>query len=55
MALVRLSSTDTRLYPIRLEDLMVLACRMAGRNLTKPEWKPFFGGQPYRKTCPQLP
>jgi WD40 repeat protein len=49
------SSTDTRLYHVRLEDLIVLACRTAGRNLTKTEWKQSFGDRPYRKTCPQLP
>jgi WD40 repeat protein len=49
------SNTNTRLYHVRLEDLIVLACRTAGRNLTKTEWELSFGDQPYRKTCPQLP
>jgi WD40 repeat protein len=49
------SSTDTRLYHVRLEDLIGLADRTAGRNLTKTEWELSFGDQPYRKTCPQLP
>ena len=48
-------STDTRLYHVRLEDLIGLACRTAGRNLTKTEWELSFGDQPYRKTCSELP
>jgi WD40 repeat protein len=49
------SSSDTRLFHVRLEDLIGLACRTAGRNFTKAEWAQFLGNQPYRKTCPQLP
>ena len=49
------SSTDTRLYHVRLEDLISLACRTAGRNLTKTEWAQSFMDQPYRKSCPQFP
>jgi WD40 repeat protein len=49
------SGTETRLYHVRLEDLIALACRTAGRNLTKSEWKLSFGDQPYRKTCSQFP
>jgi WD40 repeat protein len=49
------SNTDTRLFHVRLDDLILLACRTAGRNLTKSEWESSFGDQPYRKTCPQLP
>jgi WD40 repeat protein len=49
------SSTNTWLYHVRLEDLIGLAGRTAGRNLTKTEWELSFGELPYRKTCPQLP
>jgi WD40 repeat protein len=49
------SSADTRLYHLRLEDLIPLACRTAGRNLTNDEWARSFADQPYRKTCPALP
>lgn len=49
------SSADTRLYHVRLDDLILLACRTAGRNLTTSEWESSFGDQLYRKTCPQLP
>jgi WD40 repeat protein len=44
-----------RLWTLRLDDLMDLACRTAGRNLTRAEWEQTFGDEPYRKTCPELP
>jgi WD40 repeat protein len=44
------SSTETRLYHMRLEDLILVACRTAGRNLTSAEWASFVN-RPYRKTC----
>jgi WD40 repeat protein len=31
------SDSDARLYPVRLDDLVQLACRTAGRNLTADE------------------
>jgi len=31
------------------------ACQRAGRNLTQAEWLRYFPGNPYRKTCPDLP
>jgi WD40 repeat protein len=31
------------------------ACRLAGRNLTRTEWKQYVPGQSYRRTCPQWP
>ena len=36
-------------------DLLDLACRAAGRNLTQDEWKQVLPGEPYRKTCPDFP
>jgi WD40 repeat protein len=30
------------------------ACQLAGRNLTRDEWRQFVGGD-YRRTCPQWP
>ncbi|MGH8475282.1 MAG: WD40 repeat domain-containing protein, partial [Methylococcales bacterium] len=44
-------NTEIRLYHLRLDDLTDLACRTAGRNLTKDEW----GKQPYHKLCMKLP
>jgi WD40 repeat protein len=46
------SATNTLLYHLRLEDLILVACRTAGRNLTKSEWELSLGDQPYRKICP---
>ena len=31
------------------------ACRMANRNLSSEEWQRYFGDEPYRKTCSNLP
>src|SRR5690606_8452294 len=39
----------------RLEDVISEACNRLSRNLTVEEWKQFFGGEPYRKTCARLP
>jgi hypothetical protein len=37
-------------------ELIELACRTAGRNLTKAEWEQYFHKDvPYRKTCAQWP
>jgi len=40
-----------RLWNLRLGELMDLACRTAGRNLTRAEWEQYFPGQEYRRTC----
>ncbi len=47
-------STDytVRLWRIKLEDLVTLACRTAGRNLTHEEWQQSLEDKPYRLTCP---
>ena len=39
----------------RSEDVIDEAHRRLTRNLTFEEWKRFFGDEPYRKTCPNLP
>jgi hypothetical protein len=44
-----------RLWNLRLDELVELACRTVGRNLTKEEWAQYMGDQPYQKTCPNLP
>ena len=36
-------------------DPFFLACRTAGRNLTRAEWQQYFPAEPYRATCPNLP
>jgi WD40 repeat protein len=40
---------------VRMEDLLDEACRRAPRNLTKNEWNQYFGNEPYRSTCLNLP
>jgi DNA-binding SARP family transcriptional activator/WD40 repeat protein len=32
-----------------------MACRLAGRNLTRAEWRQYVPGRPYAATCPQWP
>jgi hypothetical protein len=44
-----------RLWNLRLDELVGLACRTAGRNLIYKEWKQYFPGQEYRQTCSNLP
>jgi WD40 repeat protein len=44
-----------RLWGLHLDELIDLACRTAGRNLTRAEWEQYFPGQDYRKTCEHLP
>jgi WD40 repeat protein len=43
-----------RLWTLRPDELVGLACRIAGRNLTSTEWTTYFPGQVYRKTCINL-
>ncbi len=37
------------------EDLIAEGCSRIGRNLTAEEWLSYFGDEPYRRTCPDLP
>ena len=37
------------------EDVKREACEFLTRNLTLAEWEKYMGGEPYRKTCPNLP
>jgi WD40 repeat protein len=39
----------------RREDLMAEACARLTRNLANYEWKLYLPGEPYHKTCPNLP
>jgi AcrR family transcriptional regulator len=38
-----------------MEDLLAAACTRAIRNLTWQEWQQYLPGEPYRRTCPDLP
>jgi WD40 repeat protein len=44
--------STVRVWHARVDDLIELACRTAGRNLTEAEWREFVAYGPYRKTCP---
>ncbi len=43
------------LWDMTLELWLEDACRVANRNFTPEEWEQYFPGQPYHKTCPNLP
>jgi WD40 repeat protein/DNA-binding SARP family transcriptional activator len=43
------------LFDFSFESLQSHACQRANRNLTQEEWQRFFGDEPYRPTCPDLP
>jgi WD40 repeat protein len=47
------SSLDAtvRVWRMRLEDLVAVACQVAGRNFTQDEWDQYFRGVDYRRTC----
>ncbi len=49
------SSGTLRLWSVAEQDLVGMACHIAGRNLTINEWRQYFGTQPYHKTCRQWP
>lgn len=41
-----------RLWSVQLEDLVILACSIVGRNLTEDEWQTYLGtSESYRTTC----
>ena len=44
-----------RLWPYSAQELIDLACRTSGRNMTLAEWQQMLPDQPYRKTCQQWP
>ncbi|MGH8513989.1 MAG: WD40 repeat domain-containing protein, partial [Gammaproteobacteria bacterium] len=44
-----------RLWLWQPQDLMVAACERSTRNLRWDEWRLYFEGLPYTKTCEQLP
>jgi WD40 repeat protein len=41
-------------WDLRASSWEAKACELAGRNLTRDEWRRFVGGD-YRRTCPQWP
>ena len=49
------SPQAVRQWPLALEMLVNEACERLGRNLTLGEWRQHLPGEPYRRTCPNLP
>jgi len=49
------NDNTARLWNLRLNELIDLACRTAGRNFYYSEWQQYFPGEPYCKICPDLP
>jgi WD40 repeat protein len=47
--------STARLWMLQLDELIDLACRTTGRNLSPAEWNQYFQGEEYRQTCPDLP
>jgi WD40 repeat protein len=43
------------LWDVNLASWQDRACRVANRNLSQAEWEQYFPGEPYHKTCPDLP
>lgn len=42
-----------QLYYLNTQNLINLACKLAGRNMTKSEWNDYIGDEIYQSTCPQ--
>jgi len=55
----QLATTDTqgnvRFWFWQPEDLVAEVCQHLPRNLTAQEWQQYFGDEPYRPTCDDLP
>jgi WD40 repeat protein/DNA-binding SARP family transcriptional activator len=51
------AATDGRTWTVdtRTDKWVERACKIAGRNLTRAEWKQFFPKVPYEVTCSQWP
>ena len=41
-------------WPWKLDDLVAEACSRLPHNMTRDEWRQYFGTRPYQKTCPSL-
>jgi hypothetical protein len=45
-------SRTASVWAMRLDELIALACRTAGRDLTSAEWQQYFPMQPRHRVCP---
>jgi WD40 repeat protein len=53
--LVTAVENTVRVWSLRQDDLIAEACRRLPRNLSQEEWSQYVEGEPYHKTCPELP
>jgi WD40 repeat protein len=55
--LLAVAGVDTRamLWDVDPTDWRRRACAMAGRNLSREQWRLYLPGAPYRATCPEWP
>jgi WD40 repeat protein len=49
------SGGQVRLWLVELQELVDLACRSAGRNLSPQEWQTYFPGETYPESCKMWP
>jgi WD40 repeat protein len=49
------SNESLQMWPWSVERLIADACTRLPRNLTKDEWDTYIPGEPYHKTCDNLP
>jgi hypothetical protein len=54
LSLISAGGNGLVVWDLRPSTLVDKACTVAGRNLTRDEWRQFVGGE-YRRTCPQWP
>lgn len=52
--LAALAGGELRLWRMRVEEQLELACALAGRNLSFDDWETHLAGIPYRLSCPSL-
>lgn len=53
--LVTAGGSDVFIFPLDQDELFAQVCARLLRNLRLSEWRRFFGSEPYRQTCPNLP
>lgn len=49
------SNGEKHQWDLDLKNLINLACKKVGRNLTCKEWMEYFIGSDYKQTCPNIP
>jgi hypothetical protein len=54
-AIAGTSEGAAQIWDVGMESWAATACRIAGRNLTRAEWRHYLLRGPYRRTCPRWP